>query len=134
MSQAPSDAAPSDTPSQPSVQSTDTSGQEQAAPKKRLSLENAKKALAGFGKKLEELGQKAVDNTKKFVEETEDDIKNTKSMSGLLTMASNEFEEYVKQRSKTTDKVEVLKEIADSFKFCFFSFFCYLSFFLHFFD
>ena len=111
MSQAPEDAT--------AAASTDAKGTSAA--------EDAKKALKGFGNKLKELGQKAVDSTKKFVEETEDDIKNTKSMEGLLTMAGSEFQNYINTRSKTTDKVEVLKEIADSFKFSLLFYFAFDS-------
>ena len=101
----------------------------QTAPKKNEAAEKMK-ALGG---KLQAFAKKAADSTKNFVKETEEEIKMTESMTGLIAMATKEFQTHIKQKADTTDKNAKTKELFDSFQFRDpFSFF-FLLFFVRFF-
>ena len=65
-----------------------------AAPSKK---DEAAAKMKAFGGKIQGLAKKAADSTKNFVKETEEEIKMTKSMGGLISMAIKEFQTYIKQ-------------------------------------
>ena len=79
--------------------------------------DDVKQALQGFGTALKNFGNKVKTGIKNFVDETEEDVTNSKSMVGLSKMAANEFQVYINTRAKTTDKNSEIQKIADSFRF-----------------
>ena len=69
----------------------------------------ATQKIKQLGAQVFDIGKKAVDSTKEFVADTEEDIKMTKTMQGLVHMALKEFEVYIKQKQNN------LTEIGTSF-------------------